>query len=280
MNRNKISFYYDLGAFILLVLPVSMYILKLFGYELMPFGMLSRDRRILALAGGIILGILYFMIKYTRFHNITITIAKRQDFPEVFAIIEKLGSEMEIGVPEIGFLESSIPNAFVYKNRNKPVLVLTIPLIEILDDKELETVLAHELAHIKNKDMELRKYSLLLRFALFLNPLIHLIEPFISRSREYLADEIAARLTCAPKKLAFALLKIEAYTSSYKDRRFQTSVPPEVFFFEGSLYTPYIFSRSPSTEKRIKRLIFLSSHLTQVTGCTTQGQLSISPSLK
>ncbi len=263
MNHNKISFYYNLGAFILLAVPVSMFILKLFGYELMPIGMLSLDRKILALSGGIVLGILYFMIKYTSFHNITRTIAERQDFPEVFAIIEKLCREMEIGVPEVGFLESSIPNAFVYKHHNKPVLVLTIPLIEILDDKELETVLAHELAHIKNKDMELRKYSLLLRFALFLNPLIHLIEPFVSRSREYLADEIAARLTRAPKKLASALLKIEDYTSSYKDRRFPASVPPEVFFFEWSLYTPYIFSRSPSTEKRIKRLIFINSHLTE-----------------
>lgn len=270
MNRNRISFYYDLGAFILLSLPVSMYILKLFGYELMPFGMLSPERKILALAGGIVLGILYFMIKNRRFHNITRIIAKRQDFPEIFAIIEKLCREMGIGVPDVGFLELSIPNAFVYKHRNKPVLVLTIPLIEILDHEELETVLAHELAHIKNKDMELRKYGLLLRFALFLNPLIHLIEPFVSRSREYLADEIAARLTCAPKKLASALLKIEDYTSFYIDRRFPESVPPEVFFFERSFYTPYIFSRSPSTEKRIKRLIFLSSHLTQVTGCTTQ----------
>ncbi|MBU3966529.1 MAG: M48 family metalloprotease [Euryarchaeota archaeon] len=262
MNHNKISFYYDLGAFILLALPVSMYILKLFGYELMPFGMLSLDKKILALAGGIVLGILYFMIKYTRFHNITKTIAKSQDFPEVFTIIEKLCREMEIGVPEVGFLESSIPNAFVYKHRNKPVVVLTIPLIEILDDKELETVLAHELAHIKNKDMELRKYSLLLRFALFLNPLIHLIEPFVSRSREYLADETAAWMTNAPKKLASALLKIEEYTSSYKDLRFSTSVPPEVFFFEWGFCAPYILSRSPSTEKRVKRLIFLSSRMT------------------
>jgi heat shock protein HtpX len=261
MNHNKISFYYNLGAFILLAVPVSMFILKLFGYELMPFGMLSLDRKILALSGGIVLGMLYFMIKYTRFHNITRTIAERQDFPEVFAIIEKLCREMEIGVPEVGFLESSIPNAFVYKHHNKSVLVLTIPLIEILDDKELETVLAHELAHIKNKDLDLRKYSLLLRFTLFLNPLIHLIEPYVSRSREYLADEIAAWLTSAPKKLASALLKIEEYTILYKDRKFLTSVPPEVFFFECGSCTPYIFSRSPSTEKRIKRLIHINSQM-------------------
>ncbi|MFA4934211.1 MAG: M48 family metalloprotease [Candidatus Methanoperedens sp.] len=259
MNRNKISLYYDVGAFILLALPVSMYILKLFGYELMPFGMLSLDRKILALSGGIVLGMLYFMIKYARFHNITRTIAKRQDFPEVFAIIEKLCREMEIGVPEVGFLESSIPNAFVYKHYNKPVLVLTIPLIEILDDKELETVLAHELAHIKNKDMELRKYSLLLRFALFLNPLIHLIEPFISRSREYLADETAAWITSAPAKLASALLKVEDYTVSYNTRKFPASVPPDVFFFECCSYAPYIFSRCPSTENRVRRLLLMKS---------------------
>ncbi len=49
MNHNKIGFYYDLGAFILLAVPVSMFIFKLFGYELFPLGMLSVDRKILAL---------------------------------------------------------------------------------------------------------------------------------------------------------------------------------------------------------------------------------------
>lgn len=110
-------------------------------------------------------------------------------------------------------------------------------------------------------DMELRKYSLLLRFALFLNPLIHLIEPFVSRSREYLADETAAWITRAPKNLASALLKIEEYTVSYKDRKFLTTIPPEVFFFECSTCTPYIFSRSPSTEKRVRRLILINSQM-------------------
>lgn len=264
MDHSKICFRYNLGALLLLAVPVIMFILKLLGYDLIPHGTLSLDRKLLVLSGGIVFGSIYFMIKYTRFQNAAITTARPQDFPQAFTIVEKLCLKIGIGVPEVSFLESSIPNAFAYRHRNRPVLVLTIPLIEILDEKELETVLAHELVHIKNKDMEIRKYSLLLRFAMFLNPLIHLIEPFVSRSREYLADEIAARLTCAPREMASALLKIEEYTSYYKGRRFPVPLPPEVFFFEWSFYIPYLFSRSPSTEKRIKRLIFINSRLTGI----------------
>lgn len=259
MNYNEIKTYHNFKAVILLGIPVALSLLKLSGYGFLPIEkVFPLEKKILVLIVGMVFGVLYFMIKYTRFQSVSRAIAQRQDFPEVFAMLEKLCRKMVMDMPEVGFLESSIPNAFVYKHHNKPVLVITIPLIEILDDKELETVLAHELTHIKNKDMELRKYSLLLRFILFLNPLIHLIEPFISRSREYLADETAARITTAPKKLASALLKIEDYASSYKDCKFSTSIPPEVFFFERGLCTSYIFSRSPSTEKRVKKLIFLN----------------------
>ncbi len=258
MNLNKIKFFYNLKVFILLAISgISMF--RIYGYGPPPIQILPTYIKILALSGGMILGVLYFAIKYTRFHGVTRTVARRQDFPEVFIIIEKLCSEIKIDIPEVCFLESSIPNAFVYRHHNKPALVLTIPLIEILDNKELETALAHELVHIKNKDLDLRKYSLLLRFALFMNPSIHLIEPCISRSREYLADEIAARITNAPKKLASALLKIEEYTISYKDRKILPSVLPGVFFFERGYCTPYIFSRSPSIEKRVKRLISINS---------------------
>ena len=263
MKEDNININYNISAVLLLGIPVVLSILKFFGYGFAPVEKIfPAEERLLVLIAGMIFGMLYFMMKYNRFQNESKIIIKCHDFPEISEKVRKLCNKMAIEEPEVGFLESSIPNAFVYKNHNRPVLVLTIPLIEILDDRELETVLAHELTHIKNKDMELRKYSLLLRFILFLNPLIHLIEPFVSRSREFLADETSARTTRAPRSLASALLKIEEYTSSYEniksDHRFSLSVPPEVFFFEEGLHIPYIFSRTPSTEKRIKKLMSLN----------------------
>ncbi len=262
MNPNRRKLCYDFKAVILLAIPVLITLYKLSGHELFvekEFEMFPDYLKILFLVVGTIAGILFFLLKYARFNDITAKITTRKEFPEVFAIIEKLCNKFKMDVPEVGFLDSSIPNAFVYKRNRKPVLVLTIPLIEILDSRELETVLAHELTHIKNCDLELRKFGLLVRFAFFLNPLVHLIEPFISRSREYLADETAAWITSAPGKLASALLKVEDYTISYNIRKFPASAPPDVFFFECCSCTPYIFSRCPSTENRVRRLLLMKS---------------------
>ncbi len=262
MNPEVRKLCYDCKAFVLLAIPVFITLYKLSGHELTEgddFEMFPFDLKILILAAGTIVGILFFLMKYARFKDMTAKITSRKEFPEVFAIIEKLCIKFKMDVPEVGFLDSSIPNAFVYKRNKKPVLVLTVPLLEILDNKELETVLAHELTHIKNCDLELRKFGLLVRFAFFLNPLVHFIEPFISRSREYLADETAAWITSAPGKLASALLKVEDYTISYNTRKFPASVPPDVFFFECSACAPYIFSRCPSTENRVRRLLLMKS---------------------
>ncbi len=266
MNPDKRKFCYDFKAVILLAIPILITLYKLSGHELIAekdFEIFPGYLKILVLAAGTIVGILFFLMKYAKFNDMTAKITSRMEFPEVFTIIENLSKKLKMDVPEVGFLESSIPNAFVYKRNKKSVLVLTVPLIEILDNKELETVLAHELTHIKNCDLEIRKFGLLIRFAFFLNPLVHLIEPFISRSREYLADETAAWITGAPGKLASALLKVEDYTSSYHNTKFSTSTPPDVFFFECYQCSYYIFSRCPSTESRIKRLMSLSSRTSQ-----------------
>lgn len=264
MNPDKRKFCYDFKAVILLAIPILITLYKLSGHELIEendFEIFPGYLKILVMAAGTIVGILFFLMKYAKFNDMTAKITSRMEFPEVFTIIENLSKKLKMDVPEVSFLESSIPNAFVYKRNKKPVLVLTIPLIEILDSKELETVLAHELTHIKNSDLEIRKFGLLIRFAFFLNPLVHLIEPFISRSREYLADETAAWITSAPNKLASALLKVEDYTNSYHNTKFSTSTPPDVFFFECYSCPPYIFRRCPSTESRVKRLMSLSKML-------------------
>ncbi|HEY9245471.1 MAG TPA: M48 family metalloprotease [Candidatus Methanoperedens sp.] len=262
MNPDKRRLCYDFKAITLLVIPIIITLVKFSGLEF--FGdekieMFPSYLKIWFLAAGTVAGVLFFLMKYTSFNNTAARITNRRDFPEVFARIERLCNELKMDVPEVGFLDSSIPNAFVYKNNKKPILVMTVPLVEILDAKELETVLAHELTHIKNCDLELRKFSLLVRFALFLNPLVHLTEPFVSRSREYLADETAAWITNAPGKLASALLKVEDYTISYNIKKFPTSVPPDVFFFECHSCTPQIFSRCPSTENRVRRLLLMKS---------------------
>ena len=132
MNPEERKLCYDFKAIILLAIPVLITVYKLSGHELIEgkyFEMFPFDLKTLILIAGTIVGILFFIMKYAKFNDVTIKITSRKEFPEVFAIIEKLCNKLKMDVPEVGFLDSSIPNAFLYKRNKRPVLVLTIPLI-------------------------------------------------------------------------------------------------------------------------------------------------------
>lgn len=222
-------------------------------------------------------------------------LATEDEAPRVYAALRKLTSETGTPMPKVALVNSSIPNAFATGRspKNATVAVHT-SLLNIVDDEELEAVLAHELSHVRNWDTltttivatvagaitYLAQWGWLfggaygygggsgsrdrqqgniigLMLMVVLAPIAAmLVQLAVSRTREYSADETGAKISRNPLALASALAKIDAYV---KQRPVRNNANPAM----ASLYiiNPFrgslvreLFSTHPSTEKRIARL--------------------------
>jgi heat shock protein HtpX len=165
-------------------------------------------------------------------------IVSQADAPQLFEIVDRLSQRAHLPTPRIAIAPQTQPNAFATgRNEHHAVVCVTAGLLERLDLAELEGVLAHELAHIKNRDMLLQTFSATLAgavgmmsrvgvmgggmggdgrsrgnpLALILAPLAAMLIQFaISRSREFKADATGAQISGDPLSLAAALGKIDA----------------------------------------------------------------------
>lgn len=140
--------------------------------------------------------------------NIT---APRAETRESF---EALRKSMGIPFAELRLSETSVPISFAV-DADKPLVVISESLLSLLKKDELEAVMAHELAHVKNSDTMLKALVTAYKTALPHDPIIRLVEAAFHREREMVADETAANVTRRPLSLASALLKIyEAFPKS------------------------------------------------------------------
>lgn len=224
-----------------------------------------------------------------------------EEAPWLHKMVEDLARRAEIPKPKIYLVPMEQPNAFATgRGPGHAVVAVTRGILDILDEEELRGVLAHELAHIKNRDVLVASIAATiagaismivnwLQFALIFgwgrdeennNPLslvgsllliivtpiiAAIIQMAISRSREYLADETGAYICGCPLALAKALEKIHNYV---------TQVPPQKvnegtahLFIENPLKGEglmELFSTHPSTEKRIARLVEIARKMGQV----------------
>jgi len=217
---------------------------------------------------------------------------EKKDYPELFRIVENLSLAAGLPTPQIYLIEEDQPNAFATgRDEKHAVVAVTRGLLERLEKPELEGVIAHELSHIRNKDMLLQTIvvvlvgivailsDLFLRMsywggirkreerdslsailavfglvAAILAPLAAtLIQLAISRKREFLADATGALLTRYPEGLARALEKISAYPRSMKIASNATAHLFIVNPFRGSKIAN-LFSTHPPIEERIKAL--------------------------
>jgi len=133
----------------------------------------------------------------------------------------------------------------------EPHILVSRGLATFLDRDELDTVVAHELMHLKHHDAEFKVFSQVLSRILFFDPFSKFFDPAVHREREYLADETSARSTGKPAALASALLKIV-------DRGAPTKATWGL-----SIYAPGrgLFSRYPPIDERVHRLLLLSDLL-------------------
>ena len=150
----------------------------------------------------------------------------------------------------LGIVESDEALAMAIGGK-EPHILVSRGLMTFLDRDELETVVAHELMHLKHHDAEFKVFSKVLSRILFFDPFSKFFDPAVHREREYLADETSGRSTGKPAALASALLKIV-------DRGAPTKATWGL-----SIYAPGrgIFSRYPPVDERVHRLLLLSDLL-------------------
>jgi heat shock protein HtpX len=204
----------------------------------------------------------------------------REQLPVVYDVLERLTREMGLPMPKVYVIPTDSPNAFATgRNPNHAAVAVTEGILRLLDDQELEGVLAHELGHVRNRDILISSVAatiagaitLLARLefwfggrddrdrgggllTLILAPLAAtLIQLAVSRAREYQADETGAHITHNPYALARALQKLDAYS-----KRLPMAAAPSTAHlfivqpFLGSLGN--LFSTHPPIPKRIERL--------------------------
>jgi heat shock protein HtpX len=208
----------------------------------------------------------------------------REQLPRVYNVVERMTQRIGLPMPKIYVIPMDSPNAFATgRNPSHASVAVTQGILNLLNDEELEGVLAHELGHVNNRDILISSVAAtiagaityLSRFAFFfggdreerrggglgailmliLAPIAAmLIQLAVSRSREYQADATGAHFTGNPYALARALAKLDAY--SRRVPMLATPSTAHLFIIQPLLGMNFgsLFSTHPPTAKRIERL--------------------------
>ena len=150
----------------------------------------------------------------------------------------------------VAMVDSADAIAMALGGKQRTILV-SRGLLQLLERDEVETVLAHELMHLKHHDAEFKVFSRVLSRALIFDPFSKFFDPAVHREREYLADEMGARLTGRPASLASALVKIANNGMTAKSSWGLSILGPG----RG------VLSRYPPLTERVRRLLILSELL-------------------
>jgi heat shock protein HtpX len=217
----------------------------------------------------------------------------REQLPRVYQVVERMTGRMGIPMPKIFVIPDDSPNAFATgRNPQHASVAVTRGILNLLNDEELEGVLAHELGHVRNRDIltssiaatlagaitmlaSIARWGMIFGgmgggdrrergggglgalFMIILAPIAAtLIQLWVSRTREFEADATGAHLTGNPYALASALEKLDAYS---KRVPLQASASTAHLFIVAPLITSggiaVLFSTHPPIKDRIMKLI-------------------------
>ena len=210
-----------------------------------------------------------------------------QEYPQLHGTIGRLSQQADLPKPTVAVADTRVPNAFAAgRSRKSATVCVTKGLLQTLDDEELEAVVAHELAHVKNRDV------MVMTIASFLSTLAFIVVRWgwlfgggrnrngggqvivaigvsfvvwvvsflliraLSRYREYAADRGAASITGKPGALASALLAIDGRMDRVPKEDLRDQAEMNAFFVIPirSGFIGRIASTHPPTEKRVERL--------------------------
>ena len=257
------------------------------------FSQMFGDGRPSITVGVLIGALVYTLITYYSGSKTALAVngahkVEKREQPRLYRIVENLSITEGLPMPAVYIIDDPSPNAFATgRDPNHSAVCVTTGLLEIMDDQELEGVLAHEMGHVKNYDIRVSMVAFALtafvslladiilrwmwysddddgrgnQFVLLLGIIAAVLSPVIatmiqlaiSRQREYLADATGAMTTRYPEGLERALAKIAAHGSVMKKQNTSTAH----LFFANPLKKKTIaslFSTNPPIEDRIRRL--------------------------
>jgi heat shock protein HtpX len=222
-----------------------------------------------------------------------------QEAPGLHAMIERLCIQADLPKPKIAVADITVPNAFAMgRSQKSAVVCATTGIMNLLEPHELEGVMAHELSHIKNRDVLIMTMAgffasvaaIIAQFSLFFgggddddNPsflvvlvvswVVYILSFFLmlalSRYREFTADRGAAIITGRPSALASALMKVSGQMSRVPQQDLRAAADMNAFFIVPAGAKNAIvglFATHPPMEKRIERLQRIEAELQQSAG--------------
>ena len=242
----------------------------------------------------IVVSTIYALIQYFAASKIAMAMTgakeiTKKDNPRFYNIVENLSITTGLPMPKVYIIEEQAPNAFATGRDPKHASVAaTTGLIDIMDDKELTAVMAHEMSHVKNYDIRVSMivfglvcvvglisdiafrmmffgdrqrnnegspigYILVIAAAILAPIFASIAQMAVSRQREYLADASAVRITRYPEGMISALKKLQSHSQPMKSQNIAT----EAMYINNPLRKGFfsnLFSSHPPIEKRIERL--------------------------
>lgn len=242
----------------------------------------------------IIAAIIYAVIQYYASSTLTMAMTgareiTKKENPRLYNIVENLSITTGLPMPKVYIMQDSAPNAFATgRDPRHASVAATTGLLDVMDDKELTAVMAHEMSHVKNYDIRVSMivfglvcviglisdiafrmmfygnrrrdnegspvgYALVL-IAAILSPFVAaLAQMAVSRQREYLADASAVNITRYPEGMINALKKLQSHSQPMKSQ----NIAAESMYINNPLRKGFfsnLLSSHPPLEKRIERL--------------------------
>ena len=247
---------------------------------------------IMAFAGIMLFAQYYYSDKMV-LYSTGARVVTESEAPELHEIVSRLCIEADLPKPRVAIVESSVPNAFATgRSPKKAVVAVTTSLMKRLNRNELTAVLAHELTHVKNRDVMVLTIAsffstiafFLVRYLIFFGGggrrggqimlawlaslavwiISYLLIRALSRYREFAADRGAAVITGHPAHLVSALMKISGAMERVPTEDMRKAEGMNAFYIIPAISKSSVmalFSTHPSLEKRIAALEKISREM-------------------
>ena len=215
--------------------------------------------------------------------------------PQFYRMVRELAQRAQLPMPRVYLIHEDAPNAFATgRNPEHAAVAATTGILQVLSERELRGVMAHELAHVRHRDILISTVSatmagaisMLANFAMFFggrnsegrstNPIVgilvmllaplaaSLIQMAISRAREFEADRGGAEISGEPQALASALQKIHRYAQGIPMQAAERHPETAQMMIMNPLSAGGLrglFSTHPATEERVERLLALAQQM-------------------